>query len=70
MQERYQEKKQRNYTKNEEKKIISKTSQEVIGKSEWFEGTKIISHFGCTNNIFADCTDTNFGVLFSEALLF
>ena len=34
---------------------MSNREKSNIGKKEWLDGTIIISHFGGSNNIFADC---------------
>ena len=34
---------------------IEKNCDSNIGKNEWLDGTLIISYFGGSNNIFADC---------------
>ena len=63
MQERNQEKKQRIDTKNEAKEIESDnfTTRNQILRQQFGSALTNISHFGATNNIFADCTYYTWG---------
>ena len=49
-----EEKSYRTNTKNEIKSV--NFTRSIIGKKGQQESHKIILHFGCTNNIFADCS--------------
>ena len=65
--------KQRTDTKNDVKRIKSdnftRTNREKsnIAKNEWFDGTIVISYFGGSNNICADCTlQHNLNMIFNK----